>query len=194
MTITDKNNLKLSSRGATSYLNVAYSVKDVWAARSKGFENGYYIAVAALNDEEKKIAGKKTFMFHLGYFDDVRDAAYVAQTFDANREEYLPQLNNVTIGAWEHPHIPTWEYEAIDTEINVLQREVIKNRTARPEPKPVFSNSQLQNIFSEEVEIAKLYSEYSKIIAVPNRKDFKDDLADVVTGKCTIEQLINDYK
>ena len=196
MTNVDQNNLELSTRGSTSYKGVAYSNKDVWAARTKGYDNGYYIAVAGLNDEEKAIANKKTYMFHLGYFDDVRDAAFVAQTFDANREQYIKELDQTTLGAWDHPTIPTWEYEAVDTEQNVFKRDMIKQnqKAKKPQPKPIFTNEQLTDIRNEEAAASKLFFANSHLIPARNRQDFKDDLADVVNGKCSIEELIKEYK
>ena len=128
----DQNGLPLSTRGTTCYKNVSYT-----KVHYNGLTVGY-VAVAPLSESEQQIADKKTFAFHLGFFDNMLDAAYVARHFDLNREELLPKLRTVGNGCFfrDHPiEIPQFEFEAVDTEVHQARREkvgqAVLNESAR---------------------------------------------------------------
>ena len=146
----DKNGLPLSMRGTTCYKNVSYA-----KVHYNGLTVGY-IAVAGLNEEEQKISNKSTFAFHLGFFDNVLEAAYVAQYFNQNREELLPKLRDIGNGCFYRDYgvdIPTFEHEPIDTEEARIRREKVgqsllnytsKTRQKKQDKKPSWVESSYQ--------------------------------------------------
>ena len=118
----DLNGLPISLRGTTSYKDVYFG----WAGYQHNHE--VYVAIAGLNEEEQKISGKDTFMFHLSKHDDPRDAAYVAMMFNRNREENLIKLRGVMTAGWQC-EIPEFKYDAIDTDSNRELRMKMKTKT-----------------------------------------------------------------
>jgi hypothetical protein len=120
----DLNGLPISLRGTTAY-------KDVYFGDAWGPGNEIYVAIAALNENEAKIAGRETYMFHLSKHGNPLDAAYVAMKFNEDRAKNVRKLKGVTTGAWQCV-IPKFEYEAIDTKDNIARRRsIIAKRTAR---------------------------------------------------------------
>lgn len=122
----DRNGFPLSWKGYTPYKNVYYGYVG-WA----GSLELCYVALAPLSAEEAKIAGKKTFLFHLSKHDNPLDAAYSAMTFERDRKANIRVLANVDTGCWDHGAIPTFAYPAEDTEAMAIRRENKKNGKAK---------------------------------------------------------------
>ena len=117
----DLNGLPISLRGTTAYKDVFFG--------SAGYQHDHevYVAIAGLNEDEARIAGKSTFMFHLAKFDDPRAAAYVAMKFNEDREANVLKLRGVKTSEW-CCEVPKFEYEAIDTPANVARRHAMKTK------------------------------------------------------------------
>jgi hypothetical protein len=124
----DLNGLPISLRGTTAYKDVYFG----WAGYQHDHE--VYVAIAGLNEDEQKISGKDTFMFHLSKHDDPRDAAYVAMMFNRNRDENVIKLRGVTTSGWQCD-IPKFEYDAIDTDSNKERRMKLKTKIKTPKIK-----------------------------------------------------------
>lgn len=113
----DMNGLPISPRGTTSYKGVYYGPIGT---------NGEfaYQSTTSLSKDEAKQANKKTFIWYLGSFDDVRDAAYVAMQFNKNKKANVVDLLNSTSRHWDYNfNIPKWKYEAIDSDHNKTARK-----------------------------------------------------------------------
>ena len=126
----DLNNLLISRQGTTSYKDVFFGCA--------GWQHGdqlVYVAIASLSEEEQKISGKKTFMFHLSKHDNPLSAAYHAMKFNEDRDNNVIKLRGVKTGSWEC-EIPEFQYEAIDSEENVARRSEIieKHNSAKKVP------------------------------------------------------------
>ena len=112
----DLNGLPISLRGSTSY-------KDVFFGQVS-WNKTCYVALAGLNEDEAKLVGTKTFIWHLSYHDSALDAAYVAMKFNQNRKENLKKLANTKTGEWQC-EIPEFKYVAIDSAEMVEKRAEI---------------------------------------------------------------------
>ena len=119
----DLNGLPVNQSGSTSYLNVSFC-ECGWAGNTEWV----YIALAPLNDEEQKISGKSTYLFHLSKHDNPLDAAYVAMEFAKNKEDNVVKLREVATSEWQCD-IPKFEYEAIDSEDNKSRRQLKINKS-----------------------------------------------------------------
>ena len=103
----DDNNLPLSFMGITTcYLNV--SIGNNYSTSGEDA----YIAIGRLTEEQQEMMNINTHMVHLAYCDDVRDAAYIAQTFNDNPDKYIAEFIEIGQGnfivncpVWKHPAV-----------------------------------------------------------------------------------------
>lgn len=103
----DLNGLPVSFRGRTAYKGVGYL--SCWS-----FKTRMYVALVGLNEDERRIAGKDTFIWHLSVHDNPLDAAYVCMKFHENKTENVKKLNGVAKGNWNYGILPTFEFEPIN--------------------------------------------------------------------------------
>ena len=130
----DLNGLKLTVKkdgslrsGTTAYSGVYFG--------EAGWQNDHevYVAYIGLSDEENKISGKKSYMWHLSKHDNVLDAAYAVKVFNENREVNIELLTTTKTSDWDCGKIPTFEYDPIDSPEHAAKRvEVMKKRPVEP--------------------------------------------------------------
>jgi hypothetical protein len=103
----DLNGLPISLRGATAYKGV--SLMSCWQFG----DVKQYVALVGLNEDERRISGKSTFIFHLSAHDNPLDAAWVAMKFHEDKATNLLKLRDTRTCEWDHGPIPKFEFEPI---------------------------------------------------------------------------------
>ncbi len=123
----DKNGLELSYVGATCYLGASYGCNYA--------TNGEFVFIAFvhLDEDDQMLLDLKSHMIHLGYFADVRDAAYTAQYFCRNIASELDVLAKVGQGNYS-VQCPVWQHSAEETAESLVNMKRVR-QTYRKQPK-----------------------------------------------------------
>jgi len=149
----DNNGLPLSFRGQTAYLSVAVG-RDLFPL--PGVEDGEaYIAVGKVSDRVKDALGIKTFMVHLGYFADVRDAAYTAKVFNENPSDYEDELICVGQGRF-NIECPVWEYDAIVLSEAEMKKQSRAGRSTASVKRKLNIQGALSSFYGENKDVYKV--------------------------------------
>lgn len=162
----DLNGLPVSFRGRTAYKGVGYL--SCWS-----FSTKMYVALVGLNADERKIAGKDTFIWHLSVHDNPLDAAYVTMKFHEDKAANVKKLNGVAKGAWDYGQLPTFEFEPLG-----VKHEVVKPARTKTKIKTCAQAVQVDNRWADKhfdvlhmkYDIAALVTKFGRDTVVAARK------------------------
>lgn len=165
----DLNGLPVSARGTTMYKDVFFG-NSGWQV-----EGDCYVAIAGLTEEEQKISGKQSFMFHLSKHDDARAAAYVAMKFNEDREKNVEALRNTKTGAWEC-EVPSFQFEQLDSPEMQNRRAgtVVRSKKIKKAAAGVAIDNRMADaefaVILKKVNIQEMISKFGKEVLMQARK------------------------